>query len=129
LAFQCKAEEQGRSSQLVAMAGGGRQLGHEEVVRDPFEVGKGSGGSPGAVHSGGSGRWGNGSEEVRHKVVGDVRVVEEVHDTGWDHMRVAVELEVGWRERSAWRRMRVKGNQCWWIGLVVTTVDQWVRDV
>jgi hypothetical protein len=30
------------SGQLAVMDGGGRRLGHEEVVRDPFEVGEGS---------------------------------------------------------------------------------------
>jgi hypothetical protein len=33
------------SGQLAVMVGGGRRLGHEEVVRDPFEVGEGSAGA------------------------------------------------------------------------------------
>jgi hypothetical protein len=43
----------------------------------------------------GCGPWwrGNDSEVVRHMVVGDIRVVEEVHDAGWTSWR----WQWGWR--------------------------------
>jgi hypothetical protein len=49
------------------------------------------------VHCGASWRRGNSGEEVRHEVGGGVRVVEEVHDDGWDLVKVAAVLEVGQR--------------------------------
>jgi hypothetical protein len=72
------------------------------------------------VHCGGSWWRGNSGEEVRHEVGGSVRVVEEVHDDGWDLVKVAAVLEVGRRGWFTWRRMRAEGNRCRQIGLVVT---------
>jgi hypothetical protein len=80
------------------------------------------------VHCGASWRRGNSGEEVRHEVGSGVRVVEEVHDDGWDLVKVAAVLEVGQRGRSTWRRMRAEGNRCRQIGLVVTATGRRVGD-
>jgi hypothetical protein len=53
---------------------------------------------------------GDRQREVGHKVGGG-RVVEEVHDTGGDLMKVVVVSEVGWRWRSVWRHTRAEGNR------------------
>jgi hypothetical protein len=87
------------SGQPAAMAGGGRQLGHEEVVGDPVEVGEGSvrltrGCPPWCTLEGRSRRRGRGS------------MVPE-----WSVMGYASERSL-WRRRCTWRCSRRLG----WMG-------------